>query len=90
VKEQFIIRFRDQKFRYQADVKTFSIDEKTIYDVHYSLVPYVHPARRVQVYSGSGHGPVVYWRQRITNQEDELLPQEFIEAIGYAIEQSRE
>jgi hypothetical protein len=87
VKEQFIIRFRDQKFRYQAEVKPFSLDGKTIYEVYYSLVPYVHPARKVQVYPGSGHGRSVYWRQRITNQEDELLPQEFIEAIGSAIEQ---
>jgi hypothetical protein len=87
VKDQFTIRFRDQKFRYLAEVKAFNLDGKMIYDVSYSLVPYVHPARRVQVYSGSGHGPEVYWRQRITNKEDELLPQEFIEAIGNAIEQ---
>lgn len=90
MKEQFIIRFRDQKFRYQAEIKAFNLDKKIIYDVFYSLVPYVHPARRVQVYSGLGHGPEVYWRQRITNKEDELLPQEFIEAIGYAIEQMQD
>jgi hypothetical protein len=89
VKEQFIIRFKDQRFRYQAEVKPFDLEGKTIYDVYYSLVPYVHPARRVQVYAGSGHGPVVYWRQRITDKEDELLPQEFIEAVGSAIEQTR-
>jgi hypothetical protein len=90
VKEQFIIRFRDQKFRYQADVKSFSLDGKMVYEVYYSLVPYVHPARKVQVYPGSGHGHFVYWRQRITNQEDELLPQAFIEAIGGAIEKALE
>lgn len=90
MKEQFIIRFKDGKFRYQAEVKVFNLDGKMIYDVHYSLIPYVHPARRVQVYSGSGHGPVVYWRQRITHKEEELLPQEFIEAIGYAIEQGQD
>jgi hypothetical protein len=87
VKEQFIIQFKDHKFRYQAEVKPFNLDGKMIYDVYYSLIPYVHPARRVQIYPGTGHGSVVYWRQRITDKEDELLPQEFIEAVGYAIEQ---
>jgi hypothetical protein len=87
VKEQFIIRFKDQKFRYQAEVKPFLLDGKIIYDVYYSIIPYVHPARRVQIYSGTGSGSAVYWRQRITDKEDELLPQQFIEAIGDAIGQ---
>ena len=89
MKEQFTIQFKDQKFRYQAEVTALNLDGKIIYEVYYSLVPYVHPARRVQVYSGSGHGPVVYWRQRITNKEEELLPRAFIEAVGFAIEQAR-
>ncbi|HZK65699.1 MAG TPA: hypothetical protein VFC34_16275 [Puia sp.] len=88
MKEQFIIRFKDQQFKYQADVKAFEIDGNTVYDVYYSLVPYVHPARKVQVYAGSGKGPVVYWRQRITHKEEELLPGSFIEAVGNAIGQS--
>ena len=87
MKEQFIIKFKDKKFNYQAEVKAFDLDGKMIFDVYYSIIPYVHPARRVQIYSGSGHGPVIYWRQRVTKKEDELLPKDFIEAVGYAIEQ---
>ena len=90
MKDQFIIRFKDQKFRYQAEVRAFDLDGKEIYDVYYSIIPFVHPARRVQVYSGSGHGAITYWRQRITNREDELLPQEFVEAVGYAIERAQQ
>jgi hypothetical protein len=89
MKEQFTIRFRDGQFRYQAEVGAFELDGKVIYDVFYSLVPYVHPARRVQVYAGSGHGSGVYWRQRITHKEDELLPAAFIESVGAAIEGSK-
>ena len=88
MKEQFIIRFTDNHIRYQAEVKAFDLDGNKVYDVYYSLVPYVHPPRKVQVYAGSGKGPVVYWRQRIIDKEVELLPQQFVEAIGYAIEQA--
>lgn len=88
MKEQFIIKFKDKKFNYQAEVKAFDMKGKMVFDVYYSLVPYLHPSKRVQVYPGSGVGPVVYWRQRITGKDNELLPVEFIEAVGYAIEQA--
>lgn len=65
-----------------------TISEVAISGINQVIVINVHPARRVQVYSGSGHGPVTYWRQRITDKEEELIPQEFIEAIGFAIEQA--
>ena len=86
MKEQLVIRFTDNHIRYQAEVKTFDLEGKTMYDVYYSLIPYVHPPRKVQVYAGSGNGPAVFWRQRITSREEELLPQEFVQAVGRAIE----
>ena len=88
MKEQFIIRFTDSDIRYQAEVKAFDRDGEIVYDVYYTLVPYVHPAKRVQVYAGSGSGPVFYWRQRVISKDEELLSKEFIEAIGFAIEQA--
>ena len=58
-----------------------------IYHVYYSIAPNAYPVRRVQIYPGSGAGKAIYWRQRITDKEEELLPQEFIEAAGRAIEE---
>ena len=89
MKEQFIIRFIDNHVRYQAEVKAFEMDEIMIYHVYYSIAPHAYPVRIVQVYPGSGAGKGIYWRQRITRKEEELLPQEFVEAVGRAIEEKQ-
>ena len=87
VKEQFIICFIDNGVRYQAEVKAFDMDDIMIYHVYYSIAPNVYPVRSVQIYPGSAGGKGIYWRQRITDKEEELLPPEFVEAAGRAIEE---
>jgi hypothetical protein len=58
-----------------------------IYHIYYSIAPHVYPVRSIQIYPGSGAGKAIYWRQRITDKEEELLPPEFVEAAGRAIEE---
>lgn len=84
--EQFIIFFKDEGEQYQAEVKAFEMNNSMVYDVYYCLVPRVYLARRMQIYAGVGNGSSTHWRQRITNKDEERLPEEFVGAIGSAIE----
>ena len=89
MKEQFIIYFKDEEDQYQAEVKAFELDNSMVYDVYYSLVPHVYLVRRMQIYAAVGNGSFTHWRQRITNKDEKPLPEEFVEAIGSAIENAQ-
>jgi hypothetical protein len=86
MERRFAIRFAHGGFCYQADIQAFDLEGTVAFAVEYWLNQFPYPIRKLEIFAGSGVDVVTYWRQRIPNKDDELLPAGFIRAIGFAIE----
>ena len=82
---KFTILFTYMDFLFIAEIRKQLVDRVPVYDVFYALAANPDSVEELEIYRGSAPDHGIYWRQRLSRRETELVDTDLVEIIGRAI-----
>ena len=82
---KFTILFTYMDFLFIAEIRKQLVDRVPVYDVFYALAANPDSVEEMEIYRGSAPDHGIYWRQRLSRRETELVDTDLVEIIGRAI-----
>ena len=81
----FTILFTYMDFLFIGEISRQQLDRVPVYDVRYALAANPEPIGAFEIYRGSASNHCIYWRQRYSQWDTELIDPDLVEIIGRAI-----